>query len=65
MGFDDNDNRPIINFHKWTTKVNVWMIVGALVFLMVGALLIVNFRHREEERRDAATPPRALPDDKN
>jgi hypothetical protein len=43
MGFDQNDPRPIINVHKRTTKVNIWMAVGVLVFLTVGTLLIWMF----------------------
>ena len=40
MGFDQNDPRPIINVHKPATKVNLWMVVGVLVFLLAGGLLI-------------------------
>ena len=36
MGFDQNENRPIVNFRKWTTKVNVWIIIGVLIFLAAG-----------------------------
>lgn len=36
MGFDQNENRPIINFRKWTTKVNLWTIIGVLIFFAVG-----------------------------
>lgn len=40
MGFDQGDPRPIMNVHKRTTKVNLWMVVGVLVFFAVGGLLI-------------------------
>jgi hypothetical protein len=53
MGFDQNSNRPLINFHKWTTKVNLWLVVGMLFFLVAGAFAIV-FWHR---RISAANPP--------
>jgi len=40
MGFDQNDQRPIINVHKKTTKVNLWMVVGVLAFFVVGGIAI-------------------------
>jgi hypothetical protein len=43
MGFDQNDPRPIINVHKRTTKVNIWMAVAVLVFFAVGGLLILMY----------------------
>ena len=39
MGFDQDDPRPIMNVHKRTTKVNIWM-VGVLAFFVMGGLLI-------------------------
>ncbi|HEY8993765.1 MAG TPA: hypothetical protein VIM71_03695 [Lacunisphaera sp.] len=43
MGFDQNDPRPIVNVHKRTTKVNIWMAVGVGVFFLLGALMIWLF----------------------
>ena len=40
MGFDQDDPRPIMNVHKRTTKVNIWMVVGVLAFFLMGELLI-------------------------
>ena len=40
MGFDQDDPRPIMNVHKRTTKVNIWMVVGVLAFFLMGGLLI-------------------------
>lgn len=40
MGFDQDDQRPIMNVHKRTTKVNLWMVVGVLLFFVAGGLLI-------------------------
>jgi hypothetical protein len=45
MGFDQNDPRPILNVHKRTTKVNIWMIVSVLVFFAVGGLVIWLYVH--------------------
>ena len=38
MAFDQNPNGPVVNFRKWTTKVNVGIIVGVVLFLAAGAL---------------------------
>jgi hypothetical protein len=46
MGFDQNDPRPIINVHKRTTKVNLWMVVGVLFFFIVGGLAVWVFVQR-------------------
>ena len=40
MGFDQNDQRPILNPHKKTTQVNLWMVVGVIVFFVAGGLAI-------------------------
>lgn len=40
MGFDKNSNQPPVNFRRWTTKVNLWMVVGVLCFLGIGALVM-------------------------
>jgi len=46
MGFDQNDHRPIINVHKRTTKVNLWMVAAVLVFFIAGGVMIWVFEHR-------------------
>ncbi|HEX2900721.1 MAG TPA: hypothetical protein VHS96_13445 [Bacteroidia bacterium] len=38
MGFDQNDPSPIVNVHKRTTKVNLWMVVGVVAFFIIGGL---------------------------
>jgi hypothetical protein len=43
MGFDQNDNQPILNVNKRTTKVNLWMVVLVLVFFVIGGGLIWFF----------------------
>jgi preprotein translocase subunit Sec61beta len=45
MGFDNNDPRPIIDPSKRTTKVNICVAVGVLVFLAIGALAIASYAH--------------------
>jgi len=41
MGFDQNSTQPLVNPHKWTSKINLGMVVGVLVFLVIGAIVIV------------------------
>jgi hypothetical protein len=36
MGFDKNDPRPIVEPAKKTTKVNISLILGVLLFLAIG-----------------------------
>lgn len=42
MSFDKDDGRPIMNVHKRTTKVNIWMVVAVAVFMILG--MVVLFR---------------------
>lgn len=46
MGFDQNDPRPIMNVHKRTTKVNLWMVVGVVAFFVTGGVLIWMYVQR-------------------
>jgi len=43
MGFDQNDPRPILNPHKKTTQVNIWMVVAVLAFFVGGAIAILIY----------------------
>jgi hypothetical protein len=44
MSFDNkNDGQPIVNVHKRTTKVNIWMVVAVVVFLAIGVVAAVMF----------------------
>lgn len=40
MGFDKNDDGPVVNVQKRTTKVNLWMAVLVLLFLVAGGVAI-------------------------
>jgi hypothetical protein len=42
MGFDQEDGIPSVNVHKRTTQVNLWMIVGLVTFLLVGAIAAIG-----------------------
>jgi hypothetical protein len=43
MGFDKNDSTPIIETAKKTTKVNISLAVGVVIFLVVGVVAIVLY----------------------
>jgi hypothetical protein len=46
MAFDKNTaGQPIIQADKRTTKVNIWVVVGVLVFLLLGVLTLVHVRN--------------------
>lgn len=47
MGFDHKQPGPVVNVHKRTTKVNLWIVVGVLVFLAAGGLVIWVFTHQQ------------------
>ncbi len=36
MSFDKNDGTPIVNVHKRTTKVNIWMVFVIVAFVGFG-----------------------------
>jgi hypothetical protein len=36
MGFDQNDNQPVIHPRRWGTKVNFGIIAGVLLFVVAG-----------------------------
>jgi hypothetical protein len=41
MGFDPNSaGKPLVNVHKKTTQVNLWMVVGVVVFFIVGTAVL-------------------------
>ena len=64
MGFDENSRgQPLVNVHKKTTQVNIWMVVGVALFALVAVILIVNLsrRHGPDEVHQApadTTTPR-------
>jgi hypothetical protein len=40
MGLDQKDDKPIVDLHKKTTRVNVSIVIGVVVFI-IGALAIM------------------------
>jgi hypothetical protein len=41
MGFDKNDPRPIIEPAKKDTKINIGMVIGVVIFFVLGGLAIM------------------------
>ena len=55
MGFDENSaGQPLVNVHKKTTQVNLWMAAGVALFLLISAGLIMwlGNRHGPDERHN-------------
>lgn len=60
MGFDQNSaGQPLVNVHKKTTQVNLWMAAGVAVFL--GLCVAVMLWVRGQEGPDQPNPPEARP----
>lgn len=44
MGFDQHDPRPIIQPEKKTTKVNISLVAGVVLFFAIGIAAIIWFK---------------------
>lgn len=53
MGFDQNSDLPLIQPRKRTTKVNIGMVIGVLLFFVIGGVVLAWFYRNPEE----AEPP--------
>jgi len=38
MSFDKDDGHPIVNVHRRTSKVNIWMAVAVVIFIVGGMI---------------------------
>lgn len=57
MGFDGySADQPILNVHKKTTQVNLWMAVGVTLFVLAAILLISWSRSRHGPDEVHTTP---------
>jgi hypothetical protein len=57
MGFDPNSaGQPIINVHKKTTQVNLWMVVGVAVFFIISAIVLFSLSRRHGPDEHPNTP---------
>ena len=43
MGFDQNSNQPVVQVQKRTTKVNIGIIIGVILFFLIGAAAVMWF----------------------
>ena len=41
MSFDKDDGKPIVDVNKQTTKVNIWMAIAVLAFILAGILAAI------------------------
>lgn len=56
MGFDQNSaGQPLVNVHKKTTQVNLWMAAGVAAFFAICAIVILAFSNRHGP--DDPNPP--------
>lgn len=53
MSFDQNSDLPLIQPHKRTTKVNFGIVVGVLLFFVIGGAFLLWFQRNPDE----AVPP--------
>jgi len=58
MGFEpQTSGQPLVNVHKRTTKVNITMAIGVLVFLLIGIAFVMWASKREAQGEPVKTPP--------
>ena len=58
MGFDQNSaGQPLVNVHKKTTQVNLWMVAGVVMFFLVCATVLFSLSRRHGP--DDPKPPEA------
>ncbi len=46
---------PIVNVHKRTTQVNIWMAIGVVLFFVVSALVVTWYQQTRPV--EAPVPP--------
>ena len=57
MGFDPQTaNLPLVNVHKRTTKVNIFMAIAVVVFLLIGMAGIFWATQRAKDDTPPAPP---------
>ena len=57
MGFDQNDPRPIMQPKKRTTKVNLFVAIGVIVFLTISVAGMWYFATRYGETEPTEVAP--------
>ncbi len=56
MGFDKDDTRPVMDVQKRTTKVNISMVIGVLLFFIVAGIVVWALVIRPSAGGDAGVP---------
>lgn len=57
MGFDKNsEGKPVIQVERRATKVNISMIIGVLLFFILGAIGLVRLHHRTPDPAPTILP---------
>ena len=57
MGFEpQTSGQPLVNVHKRTTKVNITMAIGILIFFLIGIAFVLWASKREEQGEPVKTP---------
>ncbi|HEX2100179.1 MAG TPA: hypothetical protein VHF69_05935 [Candidatus Synoicihabitans sp.] len=52
MGFDDQtQGQPLVQTHKKTTKVNIAMVIGVLIFFVIAVAVGVHYMRNPAEAR--------------
>jgi hypothetical protein len=49
MSFDKDDGRPLINVHKWGTKVNFGVVMAVVIFLVAGIFAVAWVRSHGDQ----------------
>ena len=49
MGFDKNDDQPLIHTRRWGTEVNFGMALGVIIFLILVAFGILWVRSNKKQ----------------
>lgn len=49
MGFDKNDDQPLVHPRRWGTEVNFAMALGVIIFLILGAFGILWMRSNKKQ----------------
>ena len=57
MAFDKNtEGQPIVKPEKATTQVNIWVVIGTLVFVLLGVLTLVHVYHNPPQDAHDSLP---------
>lgn len=62
MGFDPQTaDKPLVNVHKRTTKVNLAVVIAVLLFLVIGVLYAVRVIRKMDQGAPLIETPAVAP----